>query len=124
MGFLKWIVIILAIINFGFMAADGSRALIKGDYFRPAEGPYAGQLGPWATVVKHAGIDPETTTMKIIFLCWGICGIVVTTAYATGTSWGFLALLLFDIGTLWYLVAGTISSALQVVLLLLIKKYR
>ena len=42
---IKWIIILLAVLNFGFMAFDGSRALVKGDYIRPSQGQHAGQLG-------------------------------------------------------------------------------
>jgi len=46
------------------MAFDGTRALIVGDYIRPQTGEYAGQLGPWAKLVRKIGIAPESTFMK------------------------------------------------------------
>ncbi len=56
---LKWTIILLAVLNFGYMLFDGSGALIKGDYIRPTRGEYAGQLGPWSKLVKAIGIKPR-----------------------------------------------------------------
>ena len=121
MKFLKWIVVILATLNFGFMTYDGSRALIVGDYVRPQTGEYAGQLGPWSYVVSSVGVNPESTLMKSIFLLWGTVGLVLMVSYAMGIRKSANALLLFNVASLWYLVAGTISSIIQVILLLIIR---
>lgn len=118
---LKWIVIALAVLNFGFMTFDGSRALIKGDYIRPRSGQHAGQLGPWSKLAERLGIDPGSTTMKVIFLTWGLAGCVICICYALGLSWAWKALLIMNIASLWYLWAGTASSFLQIILLALIR---
>lgn len=47
----------LLTINACWMVFDGSRALLLGDYVTPAAGPYAGELGPWADVMRAIGID-------------------------------------------------------------------
>ena len=70
--FIKWIIIIMATLNFGYMVFDGGRALATGDYIRPKSGTHAGQLGPWAPAVEKVGINPESTTMKVIFVVWGL----------------------------------------------------
>ena len=116
---IKWIIILLAVINFGYMTYDGTQALNSGDYIRPTEGEYAGQLGPWAKVVVAVGIDPESDTMKNIFIVWGVIGLIMTVGFATNRSWGWKGLLIFNILSLWYLVMGTVSSAIQLVLLLI-----
>ncbi|MFI5131163.1 MAG: hypothetical protein ACHQFX_14270 [Chitinophagales bacterium] len=116
---IKWVIVILAVLNFGYMAFDGGRALVKGDYIRPKSGEYAGQLGPWSKLVEKLGINPESTTMKTIFLAWGLLGLVIATCYALRMSWASNGLLVINILSLWYLVPGTISSALQIVLLLI-----
>jgi len=116
---IKWIIVLLAVLNFGFMAFDGGRALIKGDYIRPKTGEYAGQLGPWAKLVDKVGIDPESTTMKAIFLFWGLIGLVITVSFILNMKWAANGLILINILSLWYLVPGTISSGLQIVLLLI-----
>ena len=64
---IKWVIVVFALINAGYMTFDGARALIVGDYLRPASGEYAGQLGPWSKLVSMIGIDPESTLMKSVF---------------------------------------------------------
>jgi hypothetical protein len=116
---IKWLVVVLAVLNFGYMTFDGSRALIKGDYIRPKSGEYAGQLGPWTKLVGKIGINPESTAMKIIFVIWGSIGLAIAACYALNVSWATNGLLVINILSLWYLVPGTISSGLQIVLLLI-----
>jgi hypothetical protein len=116
---IKWIIVILAILNFGFMAFDGSRALIKGDYIRPQSGEYAGQLGLWSRLVKSIGISPESTAMKSVFLIWGIAGLIITCCYILNLSWAKNGMIVMNILSLWYLVPGTVSSVLQIILLLI-----
>lgn len=118
---LRWIIIILAVLNFGFMTVDGSRALIVGDYFRPETGEYAGQLGPWATIVSAIGINPESGLMRGIFIAWGGLGLILTVSYAMRVRRADSALLFFNLASFWYLVAGTLSSVLQVIFLLILR---
>lgn len=118
---LKWIIILLAAFNFGFMAFDGARALTTGDYIRPSSGAYAGKLGPWTKPVSAIGINPEGNLMKTLFVVWGIVGLFLTYRFAANPAWGLMPLLVMDICTLWYLYVGTFSCALQVVLLITLK---
>ena len=116
---IKWVVVLLAVMNFGFMAFDGGRALIKGDYIRPQSGKYAGQLGPWSKIVSRIGINPESTTMKTIFLFWGLTGLVITVCFILNKPGSSNALLGINILSVWYLVPGTVSSVLQIILLII-----
>ena len=116
---IKWVIVVLAALNFGYMTFDGSRALIKGDYIRPASGEYAGQLGPWSKLVRKIGINPESTTMKLIFVVWGLFGLATTLCYVMDISWARNGLLIMNILSLWYLIPGTVSSGLQIILLLI-----
>jgi hypothetical protein len=116
---IKWSVVLLAVFNFGYMAFDGGRALIKGDYIRPSSGDYAGQLGPWSKLVSRIGINPESTTMKVIFLSWGLIGLAITLCFVLNMNWAIKGLIVMNFLSLWYLVPGTISSALQIILLLI-----
>lgn len=119
--FLKWIVIVSATVNFGFMAFDGARALTVGDYVRPKSGQHAGQLGPWSKVVEFVGIDPESTLMKVLFVLWGIIGLTMTFCFALNIDWAWAGLMLVSFSALWYLVPGTGLNALQILLLTIIK---
>lgn len=111
----------MATLNFGYMIFDGSRALTKGDYIRPQSGEYAGQLGPWSKLVQKVGIDPESNAMKTIFIVWGITGMFITISFAMGQPWGWKAMLIVNICSLWYLMMGTMSGIIQILLLLLLK---
>ena len=121
MTILKWFVIVSAVMNFGFMTFDGARGLIIGDYIRPTSGEYAGQLGPWSKMVKSIGIDPESTSMKMIFLVWGLSGLAITFCFAVNLGWSWKGMLIINICSLWYLVPGTGLSVLQIILLTIIR---
>ncbi len=84
---LRSIIILFALINFGFMTFDGARALIVGDYIRPDKGEYAGQLGLWSGLAENAGIDPESNLMKSILVIFGVIGIALTTGFAFNAKW-------------------------------------
>jgi hypothetical protein len=118
---IKWIIIILAVLNFGFMIFDGTRAMLTGDYIRPESGQHANQLGPWTKVVEKIGLDPESNTMKSLFVICGMAGMYFTVAFAVGKPWAWKGMLIFNICSLWYAMIGTVSSAMQVVLLILTK---
>jgi hypothetical protein len=118
---LKWVIILSATINFGFMAFDGARALIVGDYIRPRSGPHAGQLGPWNKMVRFVGIDPESTLMKVLFILWGVTGLTMAFSFALGLDWAWKGLLAVSISALWYLIPGTGLNTLQIILLIILK---
>jgi hypothetical protein len=109
----RWPVAVLAAVDAGWMVFDGSRALIVGDYVT-ADG---GRLGPWASVVSAAGIDPRGTGMKVFFVGYGVLWLVAVGGYLTRRRWGRPAVAAGAAGSLWYLVAGTASSTVQLVLL-------
>lgn len=118
---LKWVVVALAGMNFGFMLFDGMRALMNGDYIRPKSGKYAGQLGPWSKLVQKLGIDPESILMKAIFVFWGITGLIITLLFMIGFSWSWEVMMIATIMSLWYLLAGTATSIIQIILLIIIR---
>jgi hypothetical protein len=122
--FIKWIIILLAVLNFGFMVFDGSRALATGDYIRPKAGQHAGQLGPWSKAVSTIGINPEGTPMKVIFVLWGLAGLYITYAFLQNKPWAWQAMLVFNIASLWYAMMGTMSSVIQIALLIISKMLR
>ncbi len=121
MAILKWCIVLLAVLQFGFMAFDGCKALIKGDYTRPQTGEYAGQLGPWSHIVSTIGINPEGNFMKVLFVVWGIIGLWFTYRFIRNPQAALMPLLLLDVCSLWYLVAGTASSTIQIVLLIILR---
>jgi hypothetical protein len=121
---LKWAVVIIALINTGYMTYDGARAILTGDYIRPKTGEYAGQLGPWTKLAEKAGIDPMSTLMKSIFILFGVAGLIVTICFAMDVHWAWKAMLIYNICSLWNLFFGAASSILQIILLIIIRLIR
>ncbi len=119
MHWTKWIVVILFALNAGWMIFDGARALIVGDYVTPQTGESAGQLGPWANLVKTAGIEPRSTLMKGIFVGYGLLALLMALAFAFGQSWSWWGMLIMAMLGLWYLPFGTLVGVVVIILLLL-----
>ena len=117
MSWLKWLIVVLALSEAGWMTFDGLRALTVGDYVTPKEGPYAGQLGPLSKLVSTIGIEPRSTGMKTTFATFGIVWLVIIVAFALGKTWAWWAMLGAAIGSLWYLPIGTATSVVIIALL-------
>ena len=115
---LAWIVVLLGLLQGGWMAFDGSRALIVGDYVTPASGQYAGQLGPWSKLVSVIGIEPRSTLMKSIHVGLGAAWLVATVCFLLRMPGAWSAMLTCAVLSLWYLPFGTLFSVVQIVLLL------
>ena len=116
---MKWIIVILIILNASWMLADGSRALVLGDYVTPAGGEYAGQLGPWAGFVKTIGIEPRSTLMKTVFVAYGLSALTAATGFGLDQPWGRNLLIVISILGLWYLPVGTAANMTALILLFL-----
>jgi hypothetical protein len=105
-------------LNGAWMAFDGSRALLVGDYVTPKEGRYAGQLGPWAGLLSRLGVDPRSTPVKAAFVIYGLAVMAVSMAFLLHAAWARTALLVLGALGLWYLPFGTlVNLALLVVLI-------
>jgi hypothetical protein len=113
MGFLRWIIVSLALIEAGWMAFDGTRALVVGNYVTPKDG----RLGPWSKVVSSIGIEPRSTLMKTVFSVFGTIWLIVTIAFAANLGWANTAMFVCAVASLWYLPLGTILGLLQILLL-------
>ena len=122
MNWLRSIIIILALLQAGWMIFEGTRAFVVGDYVTATSGTYAGQLGPWSKVVRAAGIEPRSSFMKAIFVIYGLAWIFVIERFTQGLPWTWLAMFIAAVGTLWYLPFGTVSSLIQIALLILLKR--
>ena len=114
-----WIVVGLALFVGGWIAFEGGRALVVGDYITPKSGRHAGQLGPWSKVVSAVGIEPRSTLMKSVFLVYGVVWIGIIVCFILKLDWAWWAMLLAAAGSLWYLPFGTLLGIVQIILLLL-----
>lgn len=114
-----WVVVGLVLLNGGWMAFDGGRALIVGDYVTPKTGLLAGTLGPWSEIVEAAGIDPRSGLMKSAFLVYGLAYLVATAALVLGASAAWWSVLVLAVLGLWYIPFGTLINIIVIILLLL-----
>lgn len=119
MPWLRWVVLALAFIEGGWLAFDGGRALVVGDYVTPKSGPHAGRLGPWAKLVSALGIAPRSILMKAIHFTLGLVWLAVMLCFALGLPWAWTGMFVCAVLGLWYLPFGTLLSVVQIVLLLL-----
>ena len=121
MHWARVLVLLLGLIEAGWMTFDGCRALLVGDYVTPTSGPYAGQIGAWSKLVGAAGIDPRGTPMKSLFAVYGLVWIVVLVNFALGARWAWSAMVGMAAGALWFLPFGTVASVVQLALLLVLR---
>jgi hypothetical protein len=112
------LILLCTFIEAGWMAFDGSRALVVGDFITPSSGPSAGQLGPWRHVVERVGVNPRGTAMKLIFAVYGWAWLAIAVGFARGATWSWSAMAVASLGALWFLPLGTVLSAVQLTLLL------
>jgi len=114
----KWIVLALALFQGGWLAFDGGRALIVGDYVTPNSGPRVGQLGPWSRIVLALGFEPRSTLIKCVHLCLGLAWLLGLIVFAMRPVSGWWIIMGCAVASLWYLPMGTILSIIVIALLL------
>ena len=117
MNWLRVLILLFTLTEAGWLAFDGTRALVVGDFITPKSGPYAGQVGPWRHLVERLGVNPRGTPMKVLFAVYGWAWLLVGVAFARGASWSWGAMLVAAVGMLWFLPFGTVASMVQIVLL-------
>ncbi len=109
----KIIIVLIALLNGGWMIFDGIHVLLKGKYFGP-ETP-----GPWSNIISSIGINPFKFGIPFIIL--GLLWIIFLTTILLHVSWGWYGALITAIATLWYLPVGTILSIIYIVLLIVFR---
>jgi hypothetical protein len=98
-----------------WMLGDGTHALRSGHY-------YGSRLGPWAAVVSRVGIDPNSSTMRWIFVALGVLWLVVLALITARARHALTLALLAAVLTLWFLPIGTLLSAITIVCALLLSR--
>jgi len=122
MHFVRAAVLVLALIEAGWMSFDGTRALTVGDYVTAKTGPRAGELGPWQHVVRAIGIAPRSILMKVIFVVYGVMWLLILVAFLRRAPWAGDAMMIAALGALWYLPIGTVCSVFQIAGLLWLRR--
>lgn len=113
-----YLIAMLVLWSAGFMAFDGVRAFVVGDYLTPKSGASAGQLGPWSNLVRAIGIDPRSNFMKGTHVVIGVVTLILLGCFLMKLPWASRALLVACLAGLWYLPFGTIANAITIALLL------
>ncbi|HUF90241.1 MAG TPA: hypothetical protein VMR66_09695 [Gemmatimonadota bacterium] len=103
----------LVALQAGWFVFDGAHAIMTGDYVTPTAGSHAGQLGPWASVVRAVGVNPRAAGMQAFFLAYGTIWLVMAAVLLPRLPRGRGMLATLAAGALWYLPFGTLLSALQ-----------
>jgi len=106
-------IIILSLLNGGFMLIDGIYVLKNGKYIGPAK------PGPWATIFQYFNID--VFKLGPLFMLFGLGWLYFTTAYISNFDWAFTFGLIMCILTLWYLPVATVFSIIIFVLLIILR---
>lgn len=114
-----WVAVGLALLLGCWLAFDGTWAFLTGDYVTPQAGEYAGQLGPWAKVVRLVGLDPRSPLVKGLHVLLGVTWLVAAVALAARQSWARGLLVGCAVASLWYVPVGTLIAVLELVLLFL-----
>ncbi len=117
MHWIGWIVVVLALVEGGWLLFDGLHAMLTGDYVTPNSGQYAGRLGPWSKLWLAIGVDPRGFFVQSVHVALGALWMVSLVAFVTGAPWAWPAMLACAIAGIWYLPFGTLLSVTQVVLL-------
>jgi hypothetical protein len=111
-----WLLAILIGLNASWMAFDGLRALIVGDYVTPRRGPSVGRLGPWSSIVRAAGIDPRSRGCKVAVASYGFATLGLLACLLIGFPWARGGVLAAAILGLLYLPVGTMLNGIALIL--------
>ncbi len=119
MSTLKWIVVVIALLESGWLTFDGVHAFVTGDYVTPKSGDYAGELGPWSKVVSAIGVDPRSALMKSIHVGLGAVWLAIIIGFVLRWPWSWFGMVACAVLGLWYLPVGTLLGVIQIAILLL-----
>ena len=105
----KVALILLTLSVGGYMLVDGTRNVLTGTYFGPS-------LGPWSTLVRAVGIDPQH--FGGVFVVLGLAWFAALAGLLARQWWGVGAASAVGVLTLWYLPVGTVLSAVYLAVVL------
>lgn len=112
-----WLIVGLVLPTAAWMAFDGAHALLTGDFVTPRSGEYAGQLGPWASLLRSIGLEPRSTGVKLSFLLFGLTYLAALGAFLVRPRRAWVGLVVCAAGALLFVPVGTFTSLIVLVLL-------
>ena len=110
----RWIIVACSVVLGLWMAFDGLHAFVQGQYTVPSSGPYAGQLGPWSSVLSALGVAPGHPGVKGLFVGLGMTWLAAGAMVIAGHPQGLRITLAVAVCSLWYLPVGTAISVVVI----------
>jgi hypothetical protein len=123
MHWARALILVCAIFEAGWMAFDGTQALVSGHLIAPKTGPHRGELGPWRFIVQRAGVNPSGKAMRLFFAIYGWGWLFVAASFAAHMSWSWAAMVIAAAAALWFLPVGTALGLLQLALLVTLRDH-
>ncbi len=111
---MKILIVILGILNDGYMLPDSVFVKFKGKYIGPK------RPGPWANLLYE--LDVDVFNLGLLFIFFGIVWLVWVYSIWTDLSWSIVLGLIISVLTLWYLPFGTLFSLIIFIVLLAARK--
>ena len=119
---LRAAVILLAVLEAGWITFDGARALRTGEYLKPRLGDYGGRLGEWTRVASTMGAPPRSAAAKWALIGYGVAWLSAIVAFARGAGWAWWAMFVAAGGALWYSSLGVPICLAQMLLLVAVRR--
>ena len=107
---MKLLTLLLALLNGGYMLADGIHVLAKGKYIGP-ERP-----GPWAALFSR--LEVNVFKLGPLFVVFGILWLTFAIGLWTQQAWSYWFGIAVSVLTLWYVPFGTLISLMTLIVLL------
>ncbi len=119
---LRVAVILLVVLEAGWIIFDGAQALRTGVYLKPRLGAYGGRVGEWTRVASVLGAPPASTRAKWALIGYGIAWLCAAFAFARGAGWAWWVLFVFAGGALWYSILAVPLCLAQMLLLIAVRR--
>ena len=107
---MKILILLLALLNGGYMLLDGIFVMLKGKYIGPPK------PGPWANLFYK--FDVNVFKLGPLFIIYGITWLIFVFGLYTNQSWAYTLGIVISILSLWYLPVGSIFSLIILIVLL------
>ncbi len=119
---LRVAVILLVVVEAGWITFDGAQALRTGVYLKPRLGDYGGRVGEWTRVASVLGTPPASTRAKWALIRYGIAWLCAAFAFTRGAGWPWWVLFVFAGGALWYSILAVPLCLAQMLLLIAVRR--
>src|SRR6266705_2340111 len=86
---LRAAVILLAVLEAGWITVDGARALRTGEYLKPRLGGLGGSVGEWTRVASVLGAPARSVRAKWALIGYGVTWLCAIFAFSRGAGWAW-----------------------------------